>query len=163
MFHIVAVTNANHRSKSQDEFFDCLHADAAAGAHEPDMQSGQEVATTGQKRKYDSDEQNDEDGSFGDLRDCLLYQSCIRMHKRIPSCFLIEWIANVKSYLFSFAASGGLGDGQEIHIGCSCSGTGIWGRINEMLLLHWQVEYNVGPYVWKHRFMCEVNARKQAP
>ena len=165
MLHFVTVANANNRSKSQDEFFDCLHDDVdLATGKAQDESSEKEIATKGQKRRYDSECGQVDADKYGDIRDCLLYESCIQMHRRIPSSFLMEWIANVKSYLFSLSGGGGQSGqgGQDIHIGCSCSGTGIWGRVNEMLLKHWQGQYDVGPYVWRHRFMCEINPRKQA-
>ena len=150
MFRVIIIANANHQNRSQDDFHETLDEVSPRKrkcSGDPDADCVQEEAALKQEGK-----------TFGDLRDCLLYQSCICMHKRIPSSFLMEYISNVKSYLFSLSSGSG-----EMDIGCSCSGTGIWSRINEMLLLHWQAEYNVGPYAWKHRFMCEVIPRKQAP
>ena len=98
-------------------------------------------------------------GCGGGLRNSLLGKSCQQMHQRIPKEYLLQWISNLKAYLVELSGD----DGHELPVGCSCSGTGIWGRVNELLLMHWQDEFNVSSsYTWSHRFMCELEPKKQA-
>ena len=92
------------------------------------------------------------------LRNSLLSNSCEHMHRCIPKPYLLTWIKNLESYLDTVA-----GGGLDLDMGCSCSGTGIWSRVCDLLLQHWKSEYDINDrYVWSHKFMCEIEPRKQA-
>ena len=82
MFRVVLIANANHRNRSQDDFQETLDEVSPRKrkcSGDPDADCVQEEVGPKQEGK-----------TFGDLRDCLLYQSCIRMHERILSSFLME-------------------------------------------------------------------------
>ena len=94
----------------------------------------------------------------GGLRNSLLHASCVEMHRRIPKPFLLKWINNLVSYMKALAGDDA---GRELPIGCSCSGTGIWNRVNDLLLQFWKDQYAIdAEYKWAHRFMCEIDKRK---
>ena len=94
----------------------------------------------------------------GGLKNSLLFRSCQEMHRSIPKSYLLTWIKNMASYLEVLAGDGG----HQMPVGCSCSGTGIWNRVNDLLLQQWKDESDVdSKYAWDHKLMCKLEAKKQ--
>ena len=77
------------------------------------------------------------------------------MHRRIPEELLIQWIDNMHGYVKMLSTDG------EILLDCSCSGTGIWAKVFEMLLMFWSEEYGLPVYKIRHVWACEIDATKQ--
>ena len=78
----------------------------------------------------------------------------------IPKDFLITWISNMRTYVTALANIEGNG---SIVLGCSCSGTGIWAKIFDLLLVFWDEEFGLSQQVYtSHSWACEIDPAKQA-
>lgn len=79
-------------------------------------------------------------GGDTDIRKTLIWNHCVRMHRMIPKDVLITWISNMRSYVQALANIEGDGN---IVLGCSCSGTGIWSNIFNLLLVFGDEEFGL--------------------
>lgn len=66
----------------------------------------------------------------------------------------------MRTYVTALANIEGNG---SIVLGCSCSGTGIWAKIFDLLLVFWDEEFGLSQQVYtSHAWACEIDPAKQA-
>ena len=75
----------------------------------------------------------------------------LQMHKKIPKSALLVWMKNLHSYVQHLSSGT-----DTVSAACACSGTGIFHKVNEMLLILWQEEFQVDETVrYEHLWSCD--------
>ena len=93
------------------------------------------------------------------IHNTLMWNHCVRMHRQIPKEVLIKWIHNMRSYVEALTTEGE----SHIVLGCSCSGTGIWSKVFDLLITFWGEEFGLDdPDVCTtHAWACGLDTNKQ--
>ena len=84
-----------------------------------------------------------------------LVEALERFHELIPASHLLRWHDNMRQGLARLASHG------VITCGSACAGTDIWKKCWDLLLQHWQTEFQVDSRC-SCEFVAEIDSSKQA-
>ena len=90
------------------------------------------------------------------IEDSALWHIGMQLHKKIPKAGLLEWVENMNSYLAALRCGG-----DSVTSACACSGTGIFHKVMQLLLMMWRDEFETGCIEYDHLYVCDNATSRQ--